>query len=71
MATKRDLMKQAITAGVIPENADEDDYTAQQLEVLIDPSKAPAWEGSMSSSKPLVGPDGHVHLSQEDLDARQ
>ena len=39
-----------------------------QLDALL--GDAPAWEGSMSASKPLVAPDGHVTLSQEDIDKR-
>jgi hypothetical protein len=30
----------------------------------------PMWEGTTSAKEPLVGPDGHVHLSEEDLKAR-
>lgn len=29
-----------------------------------------AWEGSLSANEPVVAPDGHVVLSQEDIDAR-
>ena len=36
----------------------------------VEPVDKPAWEGSMSSAVPLVGPDGHVHLSKEDIKAR-
>lgn len=68
---KKDLLKEAIASGRLPEDAVEDDYTAAQLEALIDPSSAPAWEGSASASEPVVAPDGHVNLSQEDIDARQ
>ncbi len=71
MATKKELLKEAVAAGRLPEDATEEDYTAAQLEVLIDPSKEPAWEGSLSSDEPQVAPDGHVNLSQEDIDARQ
>lgn len=71
MATKKELMKDAARRGLVPEDADEEEFTVAQLETLIDPSKAPAWEGSMSSKVPLVGPDGHVHLSKEDINARQ
>lgn len=28
----------------------------------------PAWKGSLSSKVPIVAPDGHVVLSQEDID---
>jgi hypothetical protein len=30
----------------------------------------PEWKGSMSSDEPLVGPDGHEHLTAEDIKAR-
>ncbi len=71
MATKKELIRDARKAGLVPETVGEDDFTAAQLEALLDPEKAPpAWEGSLSSSKPLKGPDGHVHLSQQDIDAR-
>src|SRR4051812_27628708 len=67
--SKSDLMKDAQTAGLVPTDAAEDDYTAAQLSGLLSTDK-PAWEGSLSSSVPLVAPDGHVVLSQEDIDAR-
>jgi hypothetical protein len=47
--------------------ADKDAKTEKDAEPAAD---GPAWKGSMSSKEPLVGPDGHVHLSQEDIDAR-
>jgi len=33
------------------------------------PSETPAWKGSRSSMEPMIGPDGHVILSQADIDA--
>jgi hypothetical protein len=30
----------------------------------------PAWKGSASATEPQIAPDGHVVLSQEDIDAR-
>ena len=30
----------------------------------------PYGKGSRMATEPVVGPDGHVHLSQEDIDAR-
>jgi hypothetical protein len=49
----------------------EKDETKKEPEAqrFVDPEDT-AWKGSASSKKPLVGPDGHVHLSQEDIDAR-
>ncbi len=71
MATKKELIRDARKAGLVPETVGEDDFTAAQLEALLDPEKAPpAWEGSLSATKPVVSPDGHVHLSKQDIDAR-
>ena len=39
-------------------------------ETTPEPSDQPVWEGSLSASEPIVAPDGHVTLSQEDIDAR-
>lgn len=69
MATKRELFKEAQAAGLVAEDATADDYDVRGLETLL--GRGPAWEGSVSSDEPLVGADGHVNLSQEDLDARQ
>lgn len=69
MATKKELLAEAQAAGHVSEDASADDFTVAQLETLLGRG-APAWEGSISSSEPLVAPDGHVNLSQEDIDAR-
>lgn len=45
--------------------ADKDAKTEEKA-----PEEAPAWEGSLSSSEPLTGPDGHQVLSKEDIKAR-
>jgi len=66
---KRDLFKEAKTADLIPEGATADDYTEHALLTLL--GRAPAWEGSLSSSEPMTSADGHETLSQADLDARQ
>ena len=34
------------------------------------PKEPPMFKGSLSADKPIVAPDGHVNLSQEDIDAR-
>ena len=47
-------------AGLVPDEANADDFTEGAGALLGD---APAWEGSMSASKPLEAPDGHVTLS--------
>lgn len=67
---KKDLLAAAVKAGVLPEDANEDDYTLVDLQAMMDPEPV-AWKGSLSAKKPQVGPDGHVNLSQEDIDARQ
>lgn len=66
---KADLFEQAKASGLVADSATPDEYTVKQLEQLVH-GGAPAWEGSMSSSEPLVGPDGHVHLSADDIEAR-
>lgn len=68
--SKSELLKEAVKAGLAPESATEDDYTVAQLETLLSPDR-PAWEGSLSAAEPVTAPDGHVALSQEDIDARQ
>jgi hypothetical protein len=65
---KRDLLKEAQKAGLAPEDANADDFTEAQLEALL--GRGPAWEGSLSASKPVMAPDGHVNLSKEDISAR-
>lgn len=67
---KTELLKEAQNAGLVPEDVSADDYTAAQLEALLS-SDVAAWEGSASATTPQVAPDGHVNLSQEDIDARQ
>lgn len=68
--TKTELLKDAQKAGLAADTASEDDFTLADLETMLSPNPV-AWKGSASSSKPLVAPDGHVTLSQEDIDARQ
>jgi hypothetical protein len=70
MATKKELLAEAQAAGHVAEDASADDFTVAQLETLLGRGDHPAWDGSLSASGPLVAPDGHVNLSQEDLDAR-
>jgi hypothetical protein len=66
---KKDTFKEASKAGLVPAEASADDFTEAQLDALL--GDAPAWEGSMSASKPMVAPDGHVTVSAEDIKARQ
>lgn len=66
--TKAELLKEAQASGAVSQDVTEDDFTAAELERVVNPDAAPAWEGSLSSTKPIVAPDGHVVLSQEDID---
>ncbi len=67
---KKDLLEQAQGRGLVADGVDEADFTEAQLRELLSDDR-PAWKGSLSASKPVVAPDGHVNLSQEDIDARQ
>lgn len=42
---------------------------AEESPVAWVPDK-PLWKGSLSADKPVVQPDGHESLSQEDIDNR-
>lgn len=46
------------------------DKKEDQTEAPAADTDKPAWKGSASAAKPVVAPDGHVNLSQEDIDAR-
>jgi hypothetical protein len=67
--SKADLLAEAQAAGVVASDAGEDDYTADELASRIR-GDVPAWKGSLSAKEPIVAADGHVVLSQEDIDAR-
>lgn len=67
MASKADMLKQAQKAGLLPDGVSEDDYTAEELDAVLNPGGRPAWKGSLSSKQPVVAPDGHVNLSKEDI----
>jgi hypothetical protein len=67
--SKGDLLADAQAAGVVAADVDEDAYTADELKDMLNPNR-PEWKGSLSADKPIVAPDGHVVLSQEDIDAR-
>lgn len=69
MPSKNELLEVAVGSGALPSDASADDFTKDQLEDLI-AAERPAWEGSLSATEPIVAPDGHVVLSQEDLNAR-
>jgi hypothetical protein len=66
--TKADLHKEAVKAGAVADETQPDDFTAEQLEALISGNFVASER--VSSRKPLVAPDGHVVLSQADIDAR-
>ena len=68
--TKTELLKEAQAAGRVAENVNPDDLTADDLNRMLNPESAPAWKGSLSVTKPIIAPDGHVVLSQEDIDTR-
>jgi len=67
---KKDLLEQAQGRGLVADGVDETDFTESQLRELLSDNVS-AWKGSLSARKPVVAPDGHVSLSQEDIDARQ
>jgi hypothetical protein len=66
--SKAELLDEAQKAGRVPDDVDADDYTAAQLEGIVSGSGF-EFDNKMAS-KPIVAPDGHVVLSQEDIDAR-
>jgi len=66
--TKSDLHKDAVSAGKVAADSDPDDYTAEQLQGILS-GNIPVHE-RQSAVEPIVAPDGHVTLSQEDIDAR-
>jgi hypothetical protein len=66
---KAELHREAVNAGMVAADSSPDDYTGAQLETLLG-GNVPEWEGTVSAREPLVAPDGHVNLSQEDIDAR-
>lgn len=67
--SKADLLAEAQAAGLVADDVDVEKVTAEQLRSLLSDDR-PAHEGSRSSMEPLIAPDGHVNLSQEDLDER-
>lgn len=66
--TKADLLAEAQTAGLVAPDVDADAFTKEQLEQLVS-GDIPV-QGRESATVPIVAPDGHVVLSQEDIDAR-
>jgi hypothetical protein len=66
--TKAELLKQAQDGGLVASDASEDDYTQDELSKLLHPETVKV--DNEMAQEPLVAPDGHVVLSQEDIDAR-
>jgi hypothetical protein len=67
MATKKELLQQALSSGAVAEGATEDDFTKEQLEEIVGGEQV--IERPMEQ-EPYTAPDGHVVLSQEDIDSR-
>jgi len=66
--TKADLHKEAVHSGAVAPDSDADDFTAEELSQRLS-GDIPVHERK-SADKPIVAPDGHVVLSQEDIDNR-
>jgi hypothetical protein len=66
---KTELLKEAQARGMVADTVTEDEITGDDLKQLLDPEPV-AWKGSLSAKEPQIAPDGHVALSQEDIDAR-
>jgi hypothetical protein len=66
--SKSDLLDQAKASGAVAADAVEDDYTADDLKALV--SGDEVVKDRVSASEPIIAADGHVVLSQEDIDAR-
>ncbi len=67
--SKGDLLAEAQASGVVASDVDEDDVTVDELKARLggdQPAAAPP-----AAREPIVAPDGHVVLSQEDIDAGQ
>jgi hypothetical protein len=67
--SKGDLLADAQAAGLVASDAGEDDYSVDDLRDILNPDR-PMHKGSLSATEPIIAPDGHVVLSQEDIDAR-
>jgi hypothetical protein len=66
--SKAELLKDAQKSGAVAEDANPEDFTAEQLQSLV-AGDIPVRE-RQSAKKPIVAADGHVVLSQEDIDNR-
>lgn len=66
--SKAELVEQAVASGVVPTDAEPDDFTVAQLDEMLNGQVVA--RDRVSATEPIVAPDGHVVLSQEDIDAR-
>lgn len=57
MATKKELLKEAQAAGLVAEEANEEDFSVADLERAL--GRGAAWEGSLSDHPTPPAPDGH------------
>ena len=67
--SKGELLAAAKASGAVADDVGEDDYTADELTELLRGDQRVG--DRVSAGEPIVAPDGHVVLSQEDIDARQ
>ena len=67
--TKDELHKAAVDSGAVAADTDPDDFTAAELERRLG-GDVPAAGWVPSAAEPVTAADGHVVLSQEDIDAR-
>lgn len=66
--TKAQLHEEAVVAGAVAADSDPDEFTADELAARVS-GDTPVRE-RQSADRPIVAPDGHVTLSQDDIDAR-
>lgn len=66
--SKADLHAEAVAAGQVAEDTDPEDFSVAQLEGITGDKPIPV-DTSMHMT-PQVAPDGHVNLTQEDIDSR-
>ena len=67
--SKGDLLAEAKASGAVAADAGEDDFTVDELRDRLSGDERA--RDRVSADKPIVAADGHVVLSQEDIDARQ
>lgn len=66
--TKSQLHAEGVASGAVAADSDPDDFTSEELQNLL--SGDVKVRERQSATEPIVAPDGHVVLSQEDIDAR-